>query len=47
MNCLSLVLVMDGSQVGRDCEVLMVGVLYKKRALLLAWVVYKGKKGHA
>jgi len=25
---------------------LMVGVLYKKRALPIAWVVYKGKKGH-
>jgi hypothetical protein len=26
--------------------VLMVGVLYKKRALPIAWLVYKGKKGH-
>jgi len=26
--------------------VLMVGVLYKKRALPIAWVTYKGKKGH-
>lgn len=41
-----LVLVMDSSQVGRGCMVLMVGVLYKKRALPIAWVVYKGKKGH-
>jgi hypothetical protein len=41
-----LVLVMDGSQVGRGCMVLMVCVLYKKRALPLAWIVYKGKKGH-
>jgi len=41
-----LVLVMDGSQVGRGCMVLMVGVLYKNRALPIAWVVYKGKKGH-
>jgi hypothetical protein len=41
-----LVLVMDGSQIGRGCMVLMVGVLYKKRALPLAWVVYQGKKGH-
>ncbi len=37
---------MDGSQIGRGCMVLMVGVLYKKRALPLAWLVYKGKKGH-
>jgi len=43
---LPLILVMDGSQVGRGCMVLMVGVLYKKRALPLAWVVYTGKKGH-
>ncbi len=41
-----LVLVMDGSAVGRGCMVLMVGVVYRKRALPLAWVVYKGKKGH-
>lgn len=26
---------------------LMVGVLYQKRALPIAWLVYKGKKGHA
>jgi hypothetical protein len=42
-----LVLAMDGSTVGRGCMVLMVGVIYRKRALPLAWVVYKGKKGHA
>jgi len=41
-----LILVMDGSQVGRGCMVLMVGVLYKNRALPIAWVAYKGKKGH-
>ncbi len=41
-----LVLVMDGSQVGRRCMVLMVGVLYKRRALPIVWVVYRGEKGH-
>jgi hypothetical protein len=41
-----MVLAMDGSQAGRGCMVLMVGVLYKKRALPIAWLVYKGKKGH-
>lgn len=49
LNTLSeqeLVLVMDGSQAGRGCMVLMVGVVYKKRALPIAWLVYKGKKGH-
>jgi len=42
-----LVLAMDGSQAGRGCMVLMVGVLYQRRALPIAWLVYKGKKGHA
>lgn len=47
LSHLPLVLVMDGSQAGRGCMVLMVGVLYQKRALPVAWLVYKGKKGHA
>jgi hypothetical protein len=47
LSHLPLVLVLDGSQAGRGCMVLMVGVLYQKRALPLAWLVYKGKKGHA
>ena len=37
LSHLPLVLVMDGSQVGRGCMVLMVGVLYQKRALPIAW----------
>jgi hypothetical protein len=41
-----LVVAMDGSAVGRGCMVLMVGVMYHQRCLPLAWVVYKGKKGH-
>ena len=41
-----LILAMDGSQVGRGCMVLMVGVVYRSRLLPIAWVVYKGKKGH-
>lgn len=41
-----LVLAMDGSTVGRGCMALMVGVIYHKRAIPLAWIVYKGKKGH-
>jgi hypothetical protein len=47
LSHLPLVLVMDGSQAGRGCMVLMIGVLYQKRALPVAWLVYKGKKGHA
>jgi len=41
-----LLLAMDGSQVGRACMVLMVGVIYRSRLLPIAWVIYKGKKGH-
>ena len=49
-----LVLVMDGSQVGRGCMALMVSVLYEcknqqgnsKRTLPLCWQVVKAKKGH-
>jgi hypothetical protein len=46
LSALPLILVMDGSQIGRGCMVLMVSVLYQKRALPLCWIVYKGKKGH-
>ena len=41
-----LVLVMDGSQGGRDCLALVMSVLFGKRALPLAWIVVSGKKGH-
>jgi hypothetical protein len=42
----TLYLAMDASQVGRECMVLMVSVIYKNKAIPLAWLVYKGKKGH-
>jgi hypothetical protein len=42
-----LVLMIDSSKIGGDCICLMVSVYYKSRALPLAWVVYKGKKGHS
>lgn len=42
----TLYIAMDASQVGRNCMVLMVAVIYKGRALPLVWLVYKGKKGH-
>ena len=42
----TLVLVIDGSVVGRGCVALMIHVIYKGRALPLAWVVRRGKKGH-
>ena len=41
-----LVLVIDGSEAGRDCVLLSLNVLYQKRALPLCWLVVKGKKGH-
>jgi len=42
----TLALIMDGSDVGRNCLALMVNVVYKKRALPIAWIVVKGSKGH-
>jgi hypothetical protein len=42
----TLVLVMDGSEVGRGCLTLMISIIYKKRALPLAWIVIQGTKGH-
>lgn len=41
-----LVLAIDGSEVGRNCLVLMISVIYQKRALPLVWVVVQGSKGH-
>src|SRR4029453_1797232 len=41
-----LVLVIDGSVVGRGCVALMLHVVYKGGALPLAWLVRQGKKGH-
>lgn len=41
-----LVLIMDGSTAGRGCLVLMLSVRYRGRALPLAWIVVRGKKGH-
>jgi hypothetical protein len=42
----TVVLAIDGSEAGRGCVCLMVSVLYKGRALPLAWLVVAGKKGH-
>lgn len=41
-----LVLAIDGSTVGSGCVALMIGVVYHKRLLPLAWIVREGKKGH-
>src|SRR5438093_6606739 len=42
----TVVLVMDGSVVGRGCTALMIHVIYKGRALPLAWRVRQAPKGH-
>lgn len=42
----TLVLLMDGSDVGRNCVALMLSVQYRGRALPLGWLVISGKKGH-
>ena len=42
----TLLLAMDGSEVGRNCLALIVSVIYGKRALPIAWIVVQGKKGH-
>lgn len=41
-----ILLVMDGSTVGRGCLALMLSVVYAGRALPLCWVVVKAPKGH-
>jgi hypothetical protein len=42
----TVVLVMEGSGVGRGCTALMIHVVYKGRALPLAWRVRQAPKGH-
>lgn len=37
---------MDGSVTGRNCITLMVSVIYRKRAIPIAWITVTGKKGH-
>lgn len=37
----------DSSQVGRNCLMLTLGLVYKKRVIPLVWLIYKGKKGHS
>jgi hypothetical protein len=46
LACETLVLVMDGSVVGCGCTALMIHVIYKGRALPLAWRVRQSPKGH-
>jgi hypothetical protein len=37
---------LDGSALGRECVALVASVVYAGRALPIAWLVVKGKKGH-
>jgi hypothetical protein len=42
-----MVLMIDSTKLGGRCICLLVSVYYKKRALPLAWLCFKGKKGHS
>lgn len=42
----TMILVIDGTVVGRGCMALVIAVVYKQRALPIAWLVEKKKKGH-
>lgn len=42
-----IVLMIDSTKLGGRCLCLMVSVYYKKRALPLTWLCFKGKKGHS
>lgn len=41
-----LVISIDGSTAGQGCMVLMLSVIYQKRAVPVIWTVVKAKKGH-
>ena len=41
-----LIFIIDGSVVGRGCQTLMVSVLWKGKALPVAWKTIKSPKGH-
>jgi Transposase DDE domain len=38
---------LDSSKIGRNCLLLTLGLVYKKRVIPLAWLVYQGSKGHS
>lgn len=42
-----IILMIDSTKLGGRCLCLMVSVYYKSRAVPLAWVTYKGRKGHS
>lgn len=42
----TLVIAIDGSEVGRHCVTLMISLIYQRRAIPLLWLVRTGSKGH-
>jgi hypothetical protein len=42
----TVVVAMDGSEVGRGCMVMMINLIYQKRAIPLIWTVIDRPKGH-
>ncbi len=43
----TITLMIDSTKMGGQCTCLMLSVYYKSRALPLAWVTFKGRKGHS
>ena len=41
-----ILLAIDGSETGQRCMTLMMSVIYRKRAIPIAWITEKGNKGH-
>jgi hypothetical protein len=41
-----IVLVIDGSQIGKDNAALMISLVWRKRGIPICWFVKKGSKGH-
>ena len=39
-------IIIDGSEMAGDCVVLMISVIWRKRAIPLVWLTKKGEKGH-
>jgi hypothetical protein len=46
LSGVSLVVSLDGSEVGRGCMTLMVSLIYQRRAIPLVWLVVARPKGH-
>ena len=42
----TVTLAMDGSETGNKCMTLLVSIIYRQRAIPIAWLTVKGNKGH-